>query len=169
MEENRGDEGARPGPERPEGAGPHAPRVPPAERRDSSDTTMSFAAITPETEAEQGRLSGDEVRSIEALPPRSALLLVQTGANAGARFLLDAERTTVGRHPSNDIFLDDVTVSRKHADFVRGTDSFVVRDAGSLNGTYVNRERVDEKTLSAGDEVQIGKYRLTYHPHRSTS
>ena len=71
MEENRGDEGARPGP-----GDPGAP--PPAERRDSSDTTMSFAAITPEAEAEQGRLSGDEVRSIEALPPRSALLLVQT-------------------------------------------------------------------------------------------
>ena len=163
MEENRRDEGAHPG----EPAAPASP-LPPAERRETSDTTMSFSAITSEADAEQGRLSGDEVRSIEALPPRSALLLVQTGANAGARFLLDAERTTVGRHPSNDIFLDDVTVSRKHADFVRGVESFVVRDAGSLNGTYVNRERVDEKTLSAGDEVQIGKYRLTYHPHRST-
>ena len=138
------------------------------ERRDSSDTTMSFAALSGDVEAgSAGGLTGDELRSIDALPPHSALLLVQTGANAGARFLLDAERTTVGRHPSNDIFLDDVTVSRKHAEFVRGVGSFIVRDAGSLNGTYVNRERVDEKTLSTGDEVQIGKYRLTYHPHRS--
>jgi len=129
---------------------------------------MSFAAITPEVEA-TGGLTGDELRSIEALPPSTALLLVQTGANAGARFLLDADRTTVGRHPSNDIFLDDVTVSRKHAEFIRGVDSFIVRDAGSLNGTYVNRERVDEKSLSTGDEVQIGKYRLTYHPYRPQS
>lgn len=135
--------------------------------RGSTDTTMSFSAVGADVESTEGRLSGDEVRSIEALPPRSALLLVQTGANAGARFLLDAERTTVGRHPGNDIFLDDVTVSRQHAEFVRGADAFLVRDAGSLNGTYVNRDRVDEKPLNAGDEVQIGKYRLTFHPHRS--
>ena len=128
---------------------------------------MSFAAVTPEVEAAEGRLSTDEVRSIEALPPRSALLLVQSGANAGARFLLDAERTTVGRHPSNDIFLDDVTVSRRHAEFRREGGDFVVVDVGSLNGTYVNREPVDTAVLANGDEVQIGKFRLVYYRGRS--
>ncbi len=164
MSENRWGQQEAPAP-----GGGSRPTAHPGERREPTDTTMSFAAISADPDtvaAAEGRLTGDEVRSIEALPPRSALLLVQSGANAGARFLLDAERTTVGRHPSNDIFLDDVTVSRKHAEFVREADSFVVRDAGSLNGTYVNRERVDERALSTGDEVQIGKYRLTYHPHR---
>ena len=107
--------------------------------------------------------------SIEALPPGAALLLVESGANAGARFLLDAPLTTVGRHPGSDIFLDDVTVSRRHAEFARSGPGFVVRDAGSLNGTYVDRERVDTHALAAGEEVQIGKYRLTYHPHRPPS
>src|SRR5690606_2642650 len=93
-----------------------------------------------------------------------ALLIVQRGPNAGARFLLDAERTTAGRSPDADIFLDDVTVSRRHAEFVRELDDFVVHDVGSLNGTYVNRDRIERAVLRAGDEVQIGKYRLTFHP-----
>ena len=78
------------------------------------------------------------------MPAQSALLVVQRGPNAGARFLLDAERTTAGRRPDSDIFLDDVTVSRKHAEFVRRGEDFVVRDVGSLNGTYVKRDRIDE-------------------------
>lgn len=154
---------------------PEAPAGPdPGPQQPSSDTTtIFFATVDTEVddapEARPGRLSGDQLRSIDALPARSALLLVQSGANAGARFLLDAEVTTAGRHPTNDIFLDDVTVSRKHAEFVRVASSFVVRDAGSLNGTYVNRDRVESRELSAGDEVQIGKYRLTFHPHRLPS
>ncbi len=98
----------------------------------------------------------------EALPPGSALLVVKRGPNAGSRFLLDAEVTTAGRHPESDIFLDDVTVSRRHADFVREEGGFVVRDVGSLNGTYLNRERIDVARLAGGDEVQIGKYRLVF-------
>ena len=83
--------------------------------------------------------------AIEALPPGSALLVVQRGPNSGARFLLDADKTTAGRRPDSDIFLDDVTVSRKHAEFVRKPGGvFVVRDVGSLNGTYVQRDRIDE-------------------------
>ena len=137
-----------------------------------ADTTMSFPAVSvpaaapAEAEGESG-LSTDQQRSVEALPEGSALLVVQRGPNAGARFLLDADRTTAGREPSSDIFLDDVTVSRRHAEFVRDGDAFRVRDVGSLNGTYVNRDRVDDVPLAAGDEVQIGKYRLTYHPYRS--
>ena len=95
---------------------------------------------------------------------------MRRGPNAGSRFLLDAERTTAGRHPDSDIFLDDVTVSRQHAEFLRrGRAASSVRDVGSLNGTYVNRDRIDEAVLRGGDEVQIGKYRLVFHPSPRTA
>ena len=103
-----------------------------------------------------------EARALEALPPGSALLVVKRGPNAGSRFLLDAAVTTAGRHPESDIFLDDVTVSRRHAEFAREDHGFVVRDVGSLNGTYLNRERIETASLAGGDEVQIGKYRLVF-------
>jgi pSer/pThr/pTyr-binding forkhead associated (FHA) protein len=114
-------------------------------------------------DAEAGLLSPADQAAVDALPPDSALLIVQRGPESGSRFLLDADSTTAGRHPDSDIFLDDVTVSRRHAQFQR-TDSggFSVRDVGSLNGTYVNRERIEETLLSGGDEVQIGKYRLVF-------
>ncbi len=100
--------------------------------------------------------------SFGALPPGSALLLVMRGPNAGSRFRLDGDLTTAGRHPDSDIFLDDVTVSRRHAEFYRYGARFTVRDVGSLNGTYVNRERIEEAELTGGDEVQIGKFRLLF-------
>jgi hypothetical protein len=100
--------------------------------------------------------------AVDSLPPGSALLVVKRGPNAGSRFLLDQDLTTAGRHPDSDIFLDDVTVSRRHAEFRREGGSFVVHDVGSLNGTYVNRQRIDVAALSGGDEVQIGKFRLLY-------
>jgi len=100
--------------------------------------------------------------SFGALPPGSALLLVMRGSNAGSRFRLDGDLTTAGRHPDSDIFLDDVTVSRRHAEFYRHGARFTVRDVGSLNGTYVNRERIEEAELAGGDEVQIGKFRLLF-------
>jgi pSer/pThr/pTyr-binding forkhead associated (FHA) protein len=99
---------------------------------------------------------------VEALPPNTALLLVKRGPNSGSRFLLDRDPITVGRHPESDIFLDDVTVSRRHAEFYRSAGRFSVRDVGSLNGTYANRERIEDIGLSSGDEVQIGKFRLVY-------
>jgi hypothetical protein len=100
--------------------------------------------------------------SFGALPPGSALLLVMRGPNAGSRFRLEGDLTTAGRHPDSDIFLDDVTVSRRHAEFYRYGTRFTVRDVGSLNGTYVNRERIEEAELTGGDEVQIGKFRLLF-------
>jgi pSer/pThr/pTyr-binding forkhead associated (FHA) protein len=106
------------------------------------------------TEAHQG--------AVDALTPGSALLVVKRGPNAGSRFLLDQDVTTAGRHPDSDIFLDDVTVSRRHAEFRREGHGYTVHDVGSLNGTYVNRERIDATPLSGGDEVQIGKFRLVY-------
>jgi pSer/pThr/pTyr-binding forkhead associated (FHA) protein len=133
------------------------------------ETTISLGALgSPETDAEPG-LSGPDQAAVDALPEESALLVVQRGPNAGARFLLDAERTTAGRRPESDIFLDDVTVSRKHAEFVRRDGQFLVRDVGSLNGTYVDRDRIEEAVLRDGDEVQIGKYRLVFHPSRRTT
>lgn len=128
-------------------------------------TTASFDRIVPgEPEPKRTGMDASDRAAVEALPPSSALLIVQHGPNAGARFLLDAERVTAGRDTRADIFLDDVTVSRKHAEFLFADGEFTVRDVGSLNGTYVNRERIDSARLVAGDEVQIGKYRLTFHP-----
>ncbi len=106
------------------------------------------------TEAHQG--------AVDALSPGSALLVVKRGPNAGSRFLLDQDVTTAGRHPDSDIFLDDVTVSRRHAEFRREGSGFTVHDVGSLNGTYVNRARIESAALAGGDEVQIGKFRLVY-------
>jgi hypothetical protein len=100
--------------------------------------------------------------AVDALTPGSALLVVKRGPNAGSRFLLDQDVTTAGRHPDSDIFLDDVTVSRRHAEFRREGSGYTVHDVGSLNGTYVNREPIDAAPLSGGDEVQIGKFRLVY-------
>jgi hypothetical protein len=109
---------------------------------------------------------GDEELSV-TLPDRakgSGLLVVERGPNTGARYVLDADVTRVGRHPESDIFLDDITVSRRHAEFNRTPDGDGVRDVGSLNGTYVNRERIEKALLKSGDVVQIGKFKLVYLP-----
>lgn len=90
------------------------------------------------------------------------LLIVTRGPNLGARYALDADRVTIGRHPQSDIFLDDVTVSRRHAELLRTSGDYSIRDASSLNGTYLNRERIDEAPLDDGDEVQIGKFKLVF-------
>lgn len=97
---------------------------------------------------------------LDGVPQGSALLVVKRGPNAGARFLLDQATTTAGRHPNSDIFLDDITVSRRHAEFRRENGIFRIVDAGSLNGTYINRQPVDSAVLANRDEIQIGKFRL---------
>jgi hypothetical protein len=99
---------------------------------------------------------------LEGLPPGVGLLVVRHGPNVGSSFRLDKEHTNVGRHPDSEIFLDDITVSRRHVVLDRTPNGYVLRDVGSLNGTYVNRERVDEATLRHGDELQIGRYRLSF-------
>ena len=96
------------------------------------------------------------------MPSGSALLVVKRGPNAGSRFLLDQPVTSAGRHPGSDIFLDDVTVSRRHAEFRRENGEFRIVDTGSLNGTYVNRKPVQTAVLANGDEIQIGKFRLVF-------
>jgi pSer/pThr/pTyr-binding forkhead associated (FHA) protein len=113
-------------------------------------------------EKERAALDDDDAAAVDALPRGSALLVVQRGPGAGNRFLLDQDVVTAGRHPESEIFLDDITVSRRHVEFRRTADGFTVSDVGSLNGTYVNRDRIDEAVLANGDEVQIGKFRLVY-------
>jgi hypothetical protein len=125
-------------------------------------TSMIFTGGLEQPEADPGEEAPADATAIDTLPPNTALLVVRRGPNAGSRFLLDSELTEVGRRPDSDIFLDDVTVSRRHAEFYRHGSSFAVRDVGSLNGTYVNRERIEEAALSGGDEVQIGKFRLVF-------
>jgi len=99
---------------------------------------------------------------VSELAEGDALLLVKRGPNAGARFLLDQNRVQAGRHPESEIFLDDITVSRRHVEFTRSGSSWTIKDAGSLNGTYLNRDRVEEGALASGDEVQIGKFKLVF-------
>jgi pSer/pThr/pTyr-binding forkhead associated (FHA) protein len=105
--------------------------------------------------------------TVAALRAGTAILVVQTGPDSGGRYLLDTEAVTAGRHADSDIFLDDITVSRRHAEFVRMPAGYVVRDVGSLNGTYVNKDRIDEIALHDADEVQIGKFRLVYRVARA--
>jgi len=128
-------------------------------------TTISMTSV----DATEEHADELEDVAVESLPFGSALLVVKRGPNAGSRFLLDKDVTTVGRHPESDIFLDDVTVSRRHAEFHRHDDGFSVRDVGSLNGTYLNRERIEESPLAGGDEVQIGKFRLVYFTSGQTA
>lgn len=108
-------------------------------------------------------LSVDERDAVQALPSGAALLVVRRGPNAGARFLLDRDSTIAGRHPAVDIFLDDVTVSRRHAEFSRRGTRFSVRDLNSLNGTFMHGNRIEEEVLlEDGVEVQVGKFKLTF-------
>lgn len=137
-------------------------RLTPPERPAESTSTLSFGGPDRQEAEAESQLSPAEVAAVEALPQGSALLVVQRGPSAGSRFLLDTEEVAAGRHPDSEIFLDDVTVSRRHAVFRRTSHGYLVADVGSLNGTYVNRDRIDEVLLSGGDEVQIGKYRLVY-------
>ena len=124
----------------------------------TEDTTITFQPV----EA-AGDVAEDELTvSIGELAEGLGMLVVKRGPNAGSKFVLEKETTQVGRHPDSDIFLDDVTVSRRHAEFVRQAEGYLVRDVGSLNGTYLNRERLDEAVLENGDEVQIGKFKLVY-------
>lgn len=130
---------------------------------DSTSTIAPAAGTTGGLPESDGEFSAEAHQgAVDALTPGSALLVVKRGPNAGSRFLLDQDVTTAGRHPDSDIFLDDVTVSRRHAEFRHEGNGYTVHDVGSLNGTYVNRERIEAAPLSGGDEVQIGKFRLIY-------
>ena len=133
----------------------------------STDTTATFSDdLAAQLATIDSSVSSEERDAVNSLPSGSALLVVRRGRNSGARFLLDADVTTVGRHPNADIFLDDVTVSRRHAEFTRRGTGFEVRDLGSLNGTYYDGVRIESAQLADAAEVQIGKFRLTFYASR---
>jgi pSer/pThr/pTyr-binding forkhead associated (FHA) protein len=121
------------------------------------EATLAFQAIEAEEEAHpEFPFPHDE------LGPAQALLVVRRGPNAGTTFLVDTDDTSIGRDTESSVFLDDITVSRKHAALERRGNGWYVRDRGSLNGTYVNGEQVDETKLATGDELQIGTFKLTF-------
>ncbi len=155
-EEDIVDDTQRPGDDIHRGAETSAqPRLADSTQTFGHDSDLSFVPFGAE-------LTAAEVEAINALPARSALLIVRSGPTAGARYLLDTDVTTVGRHPEADIFFDDVTVSRRHAEITRTGSVFELIDQRSLNGTYVNGERVDRATLTDGAEVRVGKFRLNF-------
>jgi len=136
------------------------------------DATMSIGRITVPVDDTVHHLmvTSEDAAAVAALPPGSALLIVQRGGMGGERFLLHADKVLSGRSVKADIFLDDVTVSRKHAEFRKTPDGYSIRDVGSLNGTYVNKERIEnEVPLRSGAEVQIGKFRMSYQASPNTT
>lgn len=126
-------------------------------RSEDADVDRTTAAI------DVGALDpSSDIDDVPSLDEGTGMLVVIRGPNAGARYLLDRDETVVGRHPDCEIFLHDVTVSRRHSEFRREDGAFVLRDLGSLNGTYVNGDRADERRLTTGDEVQIGRFKLLF-------
>ena len=129
----------------------------------TGDTTYAFPAhLLGELDAPAAEGVESQVSAEQGLPGRSAVLLEIRGPDAGSRFLLDRDVTSAGRHPDSDIFLDDVTVSRHHAEFRLESGRFLLVDLDSLNNTYVNHEPIDSAILVDGDEIQIGKFRLVF-------
>lgn len=124
----------------------------------ATDDTGTLTPLDPLTE------STDEFvdHAVALAPLDQVVLVVRGGPSSGTYFILEKEVTKVGRHPESDIFLDDITVSRRHAEFVIRDNDYSVEDAGSLNGTYLNRVRIDQGSLKTGDEVQIGKYKFIF-------
>lgn len=131
-------------------------------------TIIGLPAITvPVTSTGDRPLTKEDLNTIMRLADGTALLIPTRGAVSGSRYLLDEDEITVGRDPSSDILLDDSTVSRTHAVFRRINGNYSVIDAGSLNGTYVNRQRVDSQELKNGDEIILGKFRLVYFTNKA--
>lgn len=127
------------------------------ERASTDHTTITFHPVAP---ADPNDV---EINAATDLPDSPiAVLVVRQGPKAGSRYAIETSTTTVGRHPDSDIFLDDITVSRRHAEIIQAGGSLEVVDAGSLNGTYVNRQRIERATLSSGVEIQIGKFKLVF-------
>lgn len=121
------------------------------------ETTVGLPAVEAESEEEIVLPPPSE-----PLEEGSAVLMIRKGPDAGMRFVIDHDLIAIGRHPESDIFLDDITVSRRHAQIRREGSGFSLTDTGSLNGTYLNRERIEMSPLRSGDEIQIGKYRMLF-------
>ncbi|MFT4186416.1 MAG: FHA domain-containing protein [Micrococcaceae bacterium] len=130
---------------------------------ETKTTTISLPKQYDEEEIQHIILTPEEKHIIDALADDSAILIGADAQNRSARFLLDTAVSIAGRHPDADVFLDDVTVSRKHAKFIRNEDGFILQDCNSLNGTYVNTDRIDEYKLKDGEEIRIGKFRFVFY------
>lgn len=128
---------------------------------DAIDATRKFSENLIPVDANS--LSEDDQQAVDSLPAGNSLLIVRRGPNKGARFLLDSDLISIGRHPNADIFLDDVTVSRRHSEISRSGSLFTIKDLTSLNGTYFEGKRVETAELFNGAEVQVGKYHFTYY------
>ncbi len=129
--------------------------------QEENDATRTFAEDLIPTDSNS--LSEEEQSAVDSLPSGNALLIVRRGPNKGARFLLDSDLISIGRHPNADIFLDDVTVSRRHSEISRSGSSFSIKDLASLNGTYFEGSRVESADLFNEAEVQVGKYHFTFY------
>ena len=125
----------------------------------SDDKTVGLPVLESEEEEEELEVAAPR----QPLKKGSALLVIKKGPDIGMSFTIDRDRVSIGRHPESDIFLDDITVSRRHAEITRQGESFLLTDTGSLNGTYLNRERIESAPLLSGDEIQVGKYRLLFY------
>ena len=132
----------------------------PVEYEVTSTINLGLRSIDPNDALEQ--LTSEERNVISQLNPESAMLIIHRGPNRGERFLLDSPETSIGRQGDNDVLLDDVTVSRKHANIRRAGDRFELIDLGSLNGTYVNNNSIARATLASGDEIQFGKFHMLF-------
>jgi pSer/pThr/pTyr-binding forkhead associated (FHA) protein len=122
----------------------------------AEDVTTTLAPVVVEQNEE------DVAMAVETEAPGAGVLVVKRGPNAGTKLVLDGGLVRAGRAPESELFLDDITVSRRHAEFVPVASGYQLRDAGSLNGTYLNRERIESAPLANGDEVQIGKFKLVF-------
>ena len=131
------------------------------------DRTITIAKVDPLMDAPG--VSDDVVVDLGDIRDGTAILVVRGGEDEGDHFVLAANVTTIGRSPDSDIVLDDITVSRHHSEVTRVDGRYVVRDKGSLNGTYVNQARIDVSDLRQGDELQVGKFRLVFFENASAS
>ncbi len=138
------------------GSTPHRP----TQREGSEELTGDIGTAVP-AEFDAPATAADTAIE-DTLAPGSALLVVKRGPNAGARFALTQSVMSAGRHPESDIYLDDITVSRRHAELRSEGGQFLIVDVGSMNQTYLNREPVDSAVLAHGDEIQIGRVRLVF-------
>ena len=139
----------------------------PKDSADAIDATHKFSENLIPVDANS--LSEEDQQAVDALPTGNSLLIVRRGPNKGARFLLDSDLISIGRHPNADIFLDDVTVSRRHSEISRTDSVFTIKDLLSLNGTYFEGKRVETAELFNGAEVQVGKYHFTYYSSKRNS
>ncbi|MFT4597245.1 MAG: hypothetical protein ACI9TF_001493 [Paracrocinitomix sp.] len=133
-------------------------------RRPHEEPTSAHAVVNIDDVNADTAVDSDAAASDETEPEASgtAVFVVRRGSKAGARYPVTNTFTTIGRHPESDIFLDDVTVSRRHAEVHRDRGAVLLNDVGSLNGTYLNRTRIESGSLRSGDEVQIGKFKLVF-------